>query len=139
MFDNPYIKVLHRSPTSGDCTCWYDLEVPKGWTLRDFIQYVGHEYAVEHKEFGAIRKQPYDGFRDHIIIYNGRTDEVSLYNGEHYFTPEERVRSLENSTALYNTYIDREIIGVRANGGWGMMDYMLDFGPEPVKYANYEF
>ena len=139
MFDNPYIKVLYRSPMCGDCTCWYDLEVPKGWTLRDFIRYVSHEYAVEHKEFGHIRKQPFEGYRDHIITYNGRTNEVSLYGGEHYFTSEEKSKFLENSTTLYNKYIDREIVGVRANGGWGAMDYYLDFGPEPKSYANYEF
>jgi hypothetical protein len=139
MFDNPYLKVLHRSPTCGDCTCWYDLEVPKGWTLRDFIRYVCHEYAIERKEFGHIRKQPFDGYGDHIVTYNGRRSEVSLYNGEHYFTPEEKAKYLENSTALYNKYIDREIVSVRANGGWGAMDYYLDFGPEPISYANYEF
>ena len=130
MFDSPYIKVLHKSPMSSDCSCWYDLEVPKGWTLRDFIQYVGYEYAVEHKEFGRIRKQPFGGYSDHIITYNGKISEVSLYNGENYFTPEEKARYLENSIALYNKYIDKEIVGVRANGGWGMMDYCLDFGPE---------
>lgn len=132
MFENPYLKVIKSTGPHGDCTCWYDLEIPKGWTLRDFIQYVGYEYAVEHNEFGDIRKQPFAGYSDHIVTYDGKRSEVLLYNGEHYFTPEEKAKYLENSTALYNKYLDKEIVGVRANGGWGMMDYMLDFGPEPV-------
>ena len=139
MFNDPYLKVIKKTGPHGDCTCWYDIEVPKGWTLRDFIQYVCHEYAVKHKEWGDIRKQPFGGYRDHIITYNGKTGEASLYGGERYFTQEEKDEYLENSTNLYNKYIDKEIIGVRANGGWGAMDYFLDFGPEPVSYVNYEF
>ena len=139
MFDNPYLKVVKKTGPHGDCTCWYDIEVPKGWTLRDFIRYVCHEYAVEHKERGAIRKQPFDGYNDHIVEYDGKKGSAWLYGGEQYFSPEDKEKSLANSTALYDKYIDKEIVGVRANGGWGSMDYFLDFGPEPKSYASYEF
>lgn len=141
-FQDDVMKFTLKSGPHGDCTCWYDIEVPKGWTLRDFITYAVHIYAKEHKEWGCIRKVPFEGYRDHIVEYDGKQGENGaawLYKGEQYMTPNEKSELLENSTALYNKYIDREIVSVRANGGWGTMDYYLDFEPEPKSYTNYEF
>lgn len=141
MFDNPYLKVIKSTGPHGDATCWYQIEVPKDWTMRDFVQYVCHDYAVEHQECGTIACGR-GGYNDKIIEYSGRGwrgGKASLYTGEQYFTPKDKSEQLENSIALYNKYIDRKIIGVQANGGWGAMDYFLNFEPEPKSYANYEF
>jgi hypothetical protein len=140
-FQDKVMKFTLKSGPHGDCTCWYDIEVPKGWTLRDFITYAVHTYASEHREWGCIRKVPFEGYRDHIVEYDGRQGKNGmawLYKGKQYMTPDDKSELLENSTMLYNKYIDREIVSVRANGGWGTMDYYLDFGPEPISYANYE-
>lgn len=142
MFDHPQIKITETTGPHGDATCWYKAEVVGDLTMREFIAYVAHDYAVRAKEWGTIEIAPMRGYEGHVVEYKGfegPNGTAWLYAGEHWMDSEQRNHYLENSTTLYNKYIDREIVSVRANGGWGAMDYYLDFGPEPVSYANYEF
>jgi len=112
----------------GDATSWYDVIIPQDWTMRDFIAYVVHKYAVVCKEWGTIKLASYRGCEGHIVEYDGRNGKCGtcyLYAGEAFMNEDQQDFYLENSRKLYNQYIDCKVRSVRANGGWGVMDYIL--------------
>lgn len=116
------IEFIHESGPHGDETCWYTVEFSEGLTLRNFLVEL-HKYAFEHKEWGSV----YLGYScdDHIIEYNGRQNMAWLYMGEPYMDADKKNVAYENSKRLYNKYIARKIVSIRANGGWGSMNYYL--------------
>lgn len=116
------IEFIHESGPHGDETCWYTVEFSEGLTLRNFLVEL-HKYASEHKEWGSV----YLGYSydDQIIEYNGRQNMAWLYMGEPYMDADKKSVVYENSKRLYNKYIDRKIVSIRANGGWGSMNYYL--------------
>lgn len=112
----------------GDATSWYDVIIPTEWTVKDFIRYAVHTYAKENKEWGAIEFAHLRGYVSKIVEYDGREGKDGacwLYVGEDHMSIDEREKFLDNSREFYNQFADTKIISIRANGGWGVMDYIL--------------
>ena len=128
------IKFVCSGGPYGDATSNYNVEFPEGWTLRDFCAHVLHDYAVKNKEWGSVSSG--FGYENTIIEYDSK--KAWIYQGEHWMDSEKRHELFENSKRLYNEYIDKKIVAIRANGGWSVMHYDLTFEPEEPSYANYE-
>jgi hypothetical protein len=99
----------------GDATSSYDVSVPKGMTLEEFIKAVIDENP---EEWGDIQL----GWNGPILIE---------YNRGNLFNP-----SKELSENLH-----KEVVEVKASGGWSLMSYHLilkDPEPEPDAIMTYD-
>lgn len=97
----------------GDATSNYDVTVPEGTTVKDFIRYIAGDYSVKKGEWGNI-----------ILFYNdkpefpNRVPLVEYKRGHAWFTP-------GCNDDIYAKVRDKVITKVRANGGWSCMGYDL--------------
>ena len=101
---------LHFTCTGGpygDATSSYDVSVPKGMTLEEFIKAILDEHP---DEWGDIKL----GWgKDPLIEYN----RGELYNPHPSLT--------EN--------LSKEVVEVKASGGWSLMTYIIKLkDPEPI-------
>ena len=94
---------LSVTPMGSDCTQGYVVTGAEGMTVREFIAYICETYKSEHGDF-SIR------FSDGTLrcdYANGSISAKSIAD--------------ENFEKTMNLTID----SIKANGGWGMMDYMI--------------
>lgn len=99
----------------GDATSSYDVTVPEGMTLEEFIKAVLEERP---DEWGDI-KLGWD--KDPLIEYN----RGNLYNPH---------RSLSEN-------LNKELVEVKANGGWSLMTYIIELkgsDPQPDAIMTYD-
>ena len=91
----------------GDATCWYKVEnIPEGLTLSDAIKWIG---GLNRDESGRISvKEDGDGtYGGHEVVrYGSFGVEIS---------DNDRLARLS----------DREVESIRANGGWGQMNFII--------------
>lgn len=97
-----------------DATCNYNVIVPSGTTVREFILYIRDEYSVKHGEWGdfscATRRL------GKFLSYNrGRL----FFEESEYGTPKEKCQP------ILDEIIDKKIAKIKANGGWSAMSYTL--------------
>jgi hypothetical protein len=129
MFHDDVLKFIHKSGPHGDCTTYYYVEFPEGWTVEDFMRYIVYNYAASHNEFGNFE------INDHRFIeYSCRKGDLPsarLHNGAWLFygnkrEEEKKEEYLNTSREIYNTYIHRKLKRVIAGMGWGRSDYHLE-------------
>ena len=108
------IEFKHTGGPYGDATSTYDVIVPDGTTVREFIRYISDEYSVEHGEWGdfscATRR-----FGKFLSYDRGRL----FFEESKYGTPKEKCQP------VLDEIIDKKIAKIKANGGWSAMSYTL--------------
>lgn len=95
-------KFIQSTPVSRDCTCGYDIQLDKKYTVKEFIKTVLQEKSNEWGHIGIYNIDSWFG--------NPRLE----YNRGKLKTEEE----LED-------FADKQIIKVSASGGWSRMDYII--------------
>jgi hypothetical protein len=107
------IKFKQTGGPYGDATSNYDVIVPGGTTVREFIRYIRDEYSVKHGEWGTFAyNHPFDKF----LSYNRGS---LFFEEDPYGTPKEKCQP------ILDEIIDKKIIKIKANGGWSAMSYTL--------------
>ena len=97
----------------GDATCNYEVTVPEGTTVGDFVRYIAYDYSVKKGERGNI-----------ILFFNDRPEFVhrvplvEYKRGFMCYTP-------GCNADIFKSVRDKVITKVRANGGWSCMGYDL--------------
>lgn len=95
------IKFSQSTPVGGDCTCGYDVEMDKEYTVGEFINDI---LADKKKEWGSF------------YIYTGPS--VFKYVGFGYHYGELRV-------PICNEILEKKIEKVSARGGFSNMNYEI--------------
>lgn len=97
----------------GDATSNYDVIVPTGTTVREFLIYIRDVYSVEHREWGTF-------------AYNHSFNKFCSYNrGSLFFEESEYGTPKETCQPILDEIIDKKIVKIKANGGWSCMCYTL--------------
>ena len=118
------IKFIHTGGPFGDCTDNYDVEFPKDWTVREFIQYIVSEYSVDEGEWGSFSVSCRGYSHQPVLEYN--RGAVSPYGWSVKLLGEERVKELHDiALDILHKKQDTKILRVTANGGWSSMSYYL--------------
>lgn len=95
----------------GDATSSYDVIVPEGTTVGDFVRYIAYDYSLKKGEWGEISM---------------------FYNDKSSFADQVRLVSYKRGFANYAPGCNHDIFArlagkvitkVRANGGWSCMGY----------------
>ena len=91
----------------GDATCWYKVEgITEGLTLSEAIKWIGD---LDRDEFGRI-----SAYKDGGDMFD--YFEVARYGSF-------GVESSDNDRLA--SLSDREVEKIRANGGWGQMNFYI--------------
>lgn len=97
----------------GDATSAYEVLVPTGTTVREFIIYIRDRYSVEHNEWGKFSyNHPFNDF----LSYNRGKLFFEYYPSG---VPKDKCQSVLDEIA------DKKIVKIKAHGGWSAMDYTL--------------
>jgi hypothetical protein len=97
------IKFVHAGGPYGDATSNYDVLIPEGATVREFLLYIVKTYSSEQGEWGSIHLA--DDDYTHLVDYNrGKFTGA----GDNFYE-----------------YLDCKITKVSANGGWSNMSYRI--------------
>lgn len=108
------IKFNKNGGPFGDCTSNYDVTIPSGTTVREFIRYISDVYSVEHGEWG-----------DFICANQRRGSFLSYNRGRLFFEESKYGTPKEKCQPILDEIIDKKIVKVTANGGWSTMSYTL--------------
>lgn len=107
------IKFEKTGGPYGDATSNYNVIVPSGTTVREFIRYIRDEYSVKHGEWGEF-------------AYNHPFNKFLSYNrGSLFFEESEYGTPKEKCQPILDEIIDKKIAKIKANGGWSAMSYTL--------------
>ena len=106
------VEFVHTGGPYGDCTDNYDVKVPIGATVREFISHIVDERSVKVGEWGDITVYPF--VADRRLRLDSAVYSCTFNRGES--------KSLDRLTP---DIADRKIKEVRANGGWSSMGYSV--------------
>lgn len=98
----------NKTHSSGDQTVWYDVEFNGNVNLNQFIEYILSAHNKEWGHFTRVYSKMKGWYEDENFISDYK-------NG--YF----------NKTKLYHELENKNIKKITANGGWGNIDYYIEF------------
>lgn len=95
------LRYIQTTPTSGDCTACYDVELDKEYTGEGFIEAV---LKRDLREWGAF----------------------AIFNEGHLFGyPRIQYRGGTLKESFPIDILKRRVVKVTSNGGWSLMDYII--------------
>lgn len=108
------IEFKHIGGPFGDATSNYQVVIPEGTTVREFIKYIVTDYSVKHDEWGDFSVGRINTYPKCLLHYN---------RGSAFF--ELPWCNEDECKPILAEIADEKIVRVTANGGWSNMGYTL--------------
>ena len=107
------IEFIQTGGPYGDATSSYDVIIPEGTMVDDFVTYIAYNYSFTNNEWGGI----YLSYNDKPGFVN-RVPLINYNKGS--------ARCIPGCNADILNRLSRKIITkVEAHGGWSRMDYVI--------------